>query len=76
MSRSSIPEVREAARIYKVPHFRYPIDVVNHENRLEDKGWFENAGDRMTCRHCKTFHTSDHIEDHHANRANQGELFS
>lgn len=75
MARTSIPKVRDAGYVYGVRHFRYPIDVVNHENKLEDRGLFERAGDRMTCRHCKTFQESAHIEDHHANRAAQGELF-
>ena len=65
-----IPGVDTAKSIYGVRHFRFPIDVVNHENRL---GVDPQA--RMTCGQCKKFETQDHIVDHHANRAGQGELF-
>jgi len=75
MARSSIPEVNRAGDIYGVKHFRHPVDVVHHENRLEDKGMFERVGDRMTCRHCNTFQDGAHIEDHHAKREAQGTLF-
>jgi hypothetical protein len=75
MARTSVPEVEKAAQIYGVRHFRYPIDVVHHENKLEDKGLFERVSDRMTCRHCKTFQDGEHIEEHHNNRSGQLGLF-
>jgi len=70
-----IPEVENAKRIYSVKHFRYPIDVVNHENKLEDKGHYVSVRDRQTCRHCKQFKDPEHIENHHNNRSNVMSLF-
>jgi hypothetical protein len=63
-TRTSIKEVFEASRIYGVRHFRWPIDVVNHENKLEENGMFGSVSDRMTCRHCKKFQPSAHINEH------------
>ena len=64
-TRTSIRQVADAANIYGVKHFRFPIDVVNHENKLEDAGQFEEVHHRMTCRHCKRFQDPKHIADHH-----------
>lgn len=70
-----IKEVDNAKNIYGVRHFKYPIDVVNHENALEDKGNYGTVGDRQTCRHCKKFAPPTHIEKHHSDRANVMTLF-
>ena len=68
-TRTTIPEVANASRIYGVRHFRYPIDVVNHENGLEENGLFERVSDRMTCRHCKRFQPGKHIGEHHEQKS-------
>jgi hypothetical protein len=68
-TRTTIPEVANASRIYGARHFRYPIDVVNHENGLEDAGLIERPTDRMTCRHCKRFQPAKHIGDHHEEKS-------
>lgn len=65
-----IPQVEEAKYIYKVRHFKYPIDVVNHENALEVP---HEA--RMTCGYCKKFAEPSHTVAHHESRTNQGTLF-
>jgi len=65
-----IPGVTSARAIYGSRTFRFPIDVVNHENKM---GIEPSA--RMTCEHCKTFKDPQHIADHVANRGNQGKLF-
>lgn len=70
MALPRIKQVEDAKRIYGVRHFRYPIDVVNHENKLNVP-----PDARMTCGQCKVFEAPDHIVDHHANRAAQGTLF-
>ena len=67
--RTSIPAVANAGRVYGVRHFRYPIDVVNHENALEDTGQFEEVHHRLTCRLCKRFQPPKHIIDHHEQRS-------
>lgn len=54
-----IHQVVQAQGVYGA-RFRYPIDVVNHENRLEDKGLLPRD-DRMTCRGCNRFANRDHI---------------
>lgn len=66
-----INDVRRAADIYKVRHFRFPVDVVNYENKTKVP-----AEARMTCANCKTFQPSDHIIGHKANVENQLELFN
>ena len=68
-------EVANAKEIYGVRHFKHPIDVVNHENTLEDGGNYGSVRDRMTCRHCKRFAPPTHIEKHHADRSNVMTLF-
>ena len=69
MSRSLIPEVQRAASVYRVKHFRFPIDVVNYENKTNVP-----AEARQTCGQCKTFQPQDHIVDHHGNRSGQLEI--
>jgi len=73
-SRTNIKEVANAATAYGVRHFRYPIDVVNHENALEDSGMIEQVHHRMTCRPCKRFQNPQHIIDH--NERNSMPLFN
>jgi hypothetical protein len=63
-SRTNIKEVAQAALTYGVRHFRFPIDVVNHENALEDSGMIEEPHHRMTCRSCKRFQPPKHIIEH------------
>lgn len=67
---ANIPGINEAKYIYGIRHFRYPIDVVNHENKV---GVPDDA--RMTCMHCKNFAHPSHIVEHHGNRSRQGTLF-
>lgn len=75
-ARTRIKDVQNAADRYGIKHFRYPIDVVNYENALEDKPVMQFGPEhRMTCRHCNTFQQSDHIKEHHENRSRQGTLF-
>lgn len=59
----AIKGILDAKSIYKVRWFKYPIDVVNHENGLQNKGLLE-VKDRMTCGRCKRFETRDHISQH------------
>jgi hypothetical protein len=66
-----ITDVDRAAGIYKVKHFRYPIDVVNYENKVKVP-----ADARLTCSNCKRFEASDHINEHHTNKEGQLELFN
>jgi hypothetical protein len=71
MAKPRIPDVAAATNMYAVRHFRFPIDVVNHENKL---GVPPDA--RMTCGQCKRFETPSHITEHHGNRSGQLSLFS
>ena len=65
MDKRSIKGMDSAVDVYKIKWAKHPIDVVNHENKLDVP-----ANARMTCGPCKRFETPDHIVDHHTNRAN------
>ena len=65
-----IKEVENAKRLYGVRHFKYPVDVATHEDRIS----VPNEA-RSTCGYCKTFKDPQHITDHHNNRANVMTLF-
>jgi hypothetical protein len=71
-----IPEVENAKETYGIRHFRYPIDVVNHENALQSNPIMQFEPEhRLTCGHCKKFSDKDHIVEHHTARDAQGKLF-
>lgn len=60
----NIKGMDNAKNIYKLRWPKYPIDIVNYENKTKVP---DEA--RLTCTHCKNFDTSEHIIEHHSNRA-------
>jgi hypothetical protein len=58
-----IGDVLKAKGIYGCRWFKFPIDVVNHENGLENRGLLTPDA-RLTCGSCKRFETPEHITQH------------
>jgi len=58
-----VNDIINAKSIYGCRWFKHPIDVVNYENGLENKGLLDPSK-RMTCGTCKSFEDKGHIVGH------------